>query len=270
MGDVELAESSTDEGSGLVGRAHAALARDGGIALFLRVAAAAAAYSLIFVSARALSADEYGLFALLLSITQFLGVCAGAGAPTALLRFAPQYLATGRPDLARGVIGYAVLRVGMVGAALFAVSTAVVVVAWWGGHVSNGITLATGMALIPLIAFSNLASAAGRSIGMITVALAPKDVVWRIGGALFVLCGLGAITETWRLQALVGFMIASLAAAACHAGGLVGGARAGGGESGSPFRRQSVMGEDYAAHMDRERRPCGFSNARYGAHWYID
>lgn len=164
------------------------LASKAGISLMLRISWAVLSYLGILLFAGWFSADEYGTFAIIISIVTFLGVLANLGSQTTLMRFLGQYKSTGNNSLIRGITHHAS---GLVIKASFAITFLSIAVVWIGATMDvfdRPVNYTLGLLLIPGFALVDTQSGIARSFGSVFVALAPRDVLWRAG-----IIGLGYI-----------------------------------------------------------------------------
>ncbi len=154
----------------------------GGVwALVIKVASAGLSYAMFVLLARLLPADEYGRFAFGFSLAITFSLLISFGLPVAVLRFWPEYKARGETDLGRSFVarGFSLVWIGAVAAALIFL----VLATWIAGR---GTALVdpyfTAIAILMcLMAVSEYCASVLRADGSIVAALAPRDVVWRVG-----------------------------------------------------------------------------------------
>lgn len=127
--------------------------------------------------ARAIGADSYGIYSYVLALTTLLSYVATLGFNTVLLRFVPAYSTTGRWSLARGVIGFAFRRSSLI--AVIIAILGIPIVLFVAGHPRDEMTisLAIGLATVPLVSLYVLGAATVRALGGIISAIAPERLV---------------------------------------------------------------------------------------------
>ncbi|WP_441231207.1 oligosaccharide flippase family protein [Tardiphaga sp. 215_C5_N2_1] len=129
------------------------------------------------VIARTIGATSYGIYSYVLAWTTLLSYIAGLGFNTALLRYVPAYSATGKWPLARGVIQFAFGRSLLVGMLIAICGVATALFLSETLHRELTISLAVGMATVPLVALYVLGSATVRALGGVISAIAPERFV---------------------------------------------------------------------------------------------
>ncbi|RUT29338.1 lipopolysaccharide biosynthesis protein [Arsenicitalea aurantiaca] len=168
--------------------------------LLIKTATAGLTYLTYVVLARAMDATEYGLFAFGLSLATLLSIAASMGQQTAILRYWPEETGAGQPDRAR-----AALRAG--GAITILAGSAITLgLVFWAltlrlidGSAATGHLLAAAALIVPM-ALAEYFSAALRAQGSVWIALAPRDLVWRITLPVLVaaLYGVGLSLSGWQ------------------------------------------------------------------------
>lgn len=152
-----------------------------GISLLLRLSWAVLNFLGILLLARWFSAEDYGTFAIIISIVTFLGILTNLGSQTTLMRFLGQYKTTGENGLIHGITHYASGLVMKVSLAIMFLAIAGV---WLGatiGMINSPVSYTLGLLLLPGFALVDTQSGIARSYGSVFVALAPRDVLWRAG-----------------------------------------------------------------------------------------
>jgi len=180
------------------------LLSSGFAALLIKTATAGLSFLMFVFFARVLSSGEFGKFALGFSLATTLAAFAAVGLSTAVLRFWPEYRAGGRADLAASFI-----RWGWWGTLAGSLITAVGVMAagYLFGQRTGALAsyhAAIGL-LIAAIALSEFGASALRADGRTVLALAPRDIIWRIALLLsMMLLGMANV----RLDAVKGLYLA--------------------------------------------------------------
>ncbi|NOZ33358.1 MAG: oligosaccharide flippase family protein [Alphaproteobacteria bacterium] len=151
------------------------------ISLAIKVGTAVLSYAMIVTLARLMDPAEYGLFAIGFALATFLGVAAGAGQQTAILRLWPEALVARDTKAARQAMG-----AGGAITLLASVGLTLVTLAGAGAYslLNPGLPqahfLAAALLIIPL-AFAEYISSALRAQESIWLALLPRDIFWRLG-----------------------------------------------------------------------------------------
>lgn len=179
------------------------LGRGAAAALLIRVAAAGLAFVMFVALARAMTLEDYGLFAFGFSLAGLLAVAGSFGQRMLVVRFASAYQQSGSDELRVGVVrdGYRLVTIGctaMGGGALLCAHL------WPGVSTYGHVVGAAGLALA--IGLAEYQSHVLRALGGVTLALAPRDLLWRllvIAAAAAIVFGLvppvGAAVWLWAL-----------------------------------------------------------------------
>ena len=162
------------------------------------------------VIARKIGAPSYGIYSYVLAWTTFLSYGATLGFNMVLLRFVPAYSSTERWSLARGVVGFAFRRSFIVSLVIAGGEIAVVLAL--ADHMQHelAVSLAIGLATVPLFALYVLGSATVRALGGVISAIAPERLVR--DGLLLVLVLLAGMLTATPINAttvLIGLMVSS-------------------------------------------------------------
>ncbi len=156
------------------------LVRGSGLSVLIKAANAVLAYAMLVVIARVSSGEVYGVFAVAFSVGISVAFIAVLGQPRAATRYWTQWTAQGRPDKARAVLRRTLVltALGMGLAALLMLT---------GGALSLftampwSLGVAAGTALFAVaFGWAEFASAALRAQGYIAIAMAPRDIAWRV------------------------------------------------------------------------------------------
>ena len=146
----------------------------------LRLAGAVLAYALVVLLARWLDADSYGYYSLIMSAITFGSVLSKLGADLSIVRFLGVYRAEEKPALAAGAVRTALISVLVLTLVIGLVAAGVLAV--FPGIVGQPLAFALAALLIfPAFGLTDVLSGIIRSYGGAFLALAPKDVLWRIG-----------------------------------------------------------------------------------------
>jgi O-antigen/teichoic acid export membrane protein len=150
------------------------------ISLAIKIAGAVLAYCMIVAFAHLMPLEEYGRFAFGLNLAIVCSTIAGFGFATGIMRYWPNYMASGDAAGGRGAVllGYAACAFG--GLAILAI--AIVFGAWSGisNEESRVVEYAAISALGLVIALSDYSANTLRAQGSTIVSLLPRDVLWRI------------------------------------------------------------------------------------------
>lgn len=187
------------------------LAQASVFALLVYIGGAALTSLAQLLIARLIGPRNYGVYSYVLAWTSMLAYLATLGFNVSLLRFVPAYRASGRLDLARGVIKFALQRslltatlFGLAGAAFFLV---------FSHHAQRGLELSImfGMAAVPLITAYAIGATLVRAFGGVVSALLPERIVR--DGLLLVLVAIAAISGLRAVDAPLVMLAALLSSA---------------------------------------------------------
>lgn len=153
------------------------LLRGGIMALVIKVSAAGFQFLMFLVLARGMSGPDYGVFGFGFSLGTLLAVGGSFGQRMLVLRFLSVYLSEGKTRLATGVLRDGVFIV-LGGTAVLSVAVAFVLPLFEGG-VSTGFLLWTALFAVAM-ALAEYFAFALRAHETMTLALAPRDVIWRL------------------------------------------------------------------------------------------
>ncbi|MGH6917731.1 MAG: oligosaccharide flippase family protein [Geminicoccaceae bacterium] len=166
-----------DAGAPALSSAKARLARGASSAFIVNTLATGLAFLSQIVLARALGADGYGIYAYVMAWITILALLATLGFQTGMLRFASAYRAREEWPLLRGILRYAMRRVGLAGLVI-GIATACVVVAL-GDRLAPELsrTFLVGCAMVPVLAFLQVGGSVARAFGGVVSALAPQNLL---------------------------------------------------------------------------------------------
>ena len=146
-------------------------------ALVIYVAGAGMTGLAQLVIARKIGAASYGIYSYVWAWMTLLSYVATLGLHTVLLRFVPAYGATGKWSLARGVIRFAFGRALIVATLVATVGIPVVYLLADNMHYESTVSLAIGLATVPLVVLCVLGAATARALGGVISAIAPERLV---------------------------------------------------------------------------------------------
>lgn len=150
------------------------IAGQGVSALAIKVSSAGLSFLMFVVLARVTSKPEFGRFGFGFSLATFLALAAGLGQSILVLRFVPIYRSDGNDRALRGLVlfGYrAVFSASLV------LGFGLVLVSVIRGSL-NSVTVFTALLALGM-AVAEYQSGLFRSMGKVTAALLPRDVLWR-------------------------------------------------------------------------------------------
>jgi O-antigen/teichoic acid export membrane protein len=188
-------------------RGVANLAVKSGTAFFIKICGAGLSSLMFLALARAMPADAYGQFGFAFSFATFLAVVGSLGMGTLVLRQVPMYLENQQKEHLAGFVQYSFGLVAA-GCVLAGILMVLALIAW-PGIKYEGYILATAI-LTPVLGLSEYFASLQRSLGYVTIALAPKEIFWRLS---VILLGL-AVAIHWLPP------LSSAAAIYCCAGSL--------------------------------------------------
>lgn len=155
------------------------------VAFSLKILGAALSYFMFVVLAQALDLPAFGTFSFAFSVAQFLAIFALAGQQEFTLRVLPGF----SDNNGAVAIGFSLRRIGRV----FAATAILFSLAGLGLPHLFGTTLFPVICLVAALTLAELASSILRVREKIAMAVAPRDVIWRvvvIGFCLLVIIGI--------------------------------------------------------------------------------
>ncbi|MEM6760484.1 MAG: lipopolysaccharide biosynthesis protein [Pseudomonadota bacterium] len=170
-------------------------------ALGIRVASAGLSFASMVMISRWIGPDEYGAFAVMLTLGSFIGLAATLGLPTLVLRVIPQLLSHSddMPDDAlRGLLKTSYLSILWCGAA------ASVLLAGYGFIAGNVIAMCAAALILPF-AYAEHQAHALRALNKIGAALLPRDIYWY--GGMTLLGAMGALSILPQADAASAFLL---------------------------------------------------------------
>ena len=177
------------------------------IAFAIRIISAGIAFLAQIFLARMMGPFEYGIFVFVWVMAVIAGNLSCLGFHTAIIRFLPQYQASGHVEEIRGltvatrlvsfVIASAVALVGIAALYLFADQVATYYL----------VPLTLGAILLPMIALGDAMDGTARANSWVTQALAPtylvRPVLIPVGMVVAILLGFDATAETGMIAAII-------------------------------------------------------------------
>lgn len=167
------------------------LSRAAATALGLRVAGAAMTYIFVIAMARLLSPADFGILATLMAASLVLSIAASVGQQLALLRFVPPLLARGQNGAAAALAARAGLTAAAGNLVLWVMLAGAVMLADAFGQVERGPLMAFGLLIVPLVGVIDFQAHLARAHRFITLAILPKDVLWRLMSVVLALVAAG-------------------------------------------------------------------------------
>lgn len=180
------------------------------LSLLVKVSGALATYLFLLAFANQLGPVMFGVFAFGLSVANFGVFAAGFGQPMLTLRNLSYALAENDAETGRAVVRFG-LRATLMGAlaSLGGMAMFGAIAPRFGAPDGVGLYFAATALLVALVAAEFL-SHLQRAFGVVVMAIAPKDLVWRLlcigsifGAASFGI-NLGAVGGLWLVSALLG------------------------------------------------------------------
>lgn len=170
---------------GLLARLPQNLLGPGLITLATKVAGAGLSYLMMVALARMMSQEQYGYFGQGFNLSILLSTVCSLGAPTAVMRYWPEYQKSGRADMAAGFAraGFEIIAAFSAGAVALAALLSIAAV--------SQSTLGFRDAPLAITAFASMTAlsdyCAGllRAQGKVAWAMVPRDVLWRAVTPLF-------------------------------------------------------------------------------------
>ncbi len=146
----------------------------------IKIVGALVSYGMVVVFARMLSHEEYGRFALGLNAAIVLAALSSFGFATGIMRYWPQYIASGDIPRARGVMELGYGLTSMSGFVLLALVVAGgALVQHWPRMESPGFFAIVG-ALALIVTWGDYSTNLLRAQGSTVASMLPRDVLWRV------------------------------------------------------------------------------------------
>lgn len=155
--------------------------RAAGMSMALKLSWAILSYVSVLLLAKWLTGEDYGIYAIILSNVTFLSIACGLGAQTAVVRFIGQYQAQDKHGLAHGVLAYSLRKVLLTAIGCTILSWIVIGIGSALGLISDPVVYIIGLAMLPAFTLINVQASAARALGRVVTALAPRDILWRVG-----------------------------------------------------------------------------------------
>ena len=151
------------------------IARGGLTALLIKGSAAGLSFLMFLVLARAMTVEEFGRLGFVFSAATLLAVLGSLGQRALAMRYVAIYRGIGAEAKARGVVEYGYRRVvaGCGGLVLILAGAALV-------HGPSMSYLIAGAALVLAVGLAEFQAHVLRAEGGMTLAVLPRDVVWRV------------------------------------------------------------------------------------------
>ncbi|MEO0632682.1 MAG: lipopolysaccharide biosynthesis protein [Pseudomonadota bacterium] len=170
------------------------------LALGIRVASAGLSFASMVMISRWIGPDEYGAFAVMLTLGSFIGLAATLGMPTLVLRVIPQLMSHSGDvpdDALRGLVKTSYLSIFWCGAGASAV------LAGYGFFTGNIIAMCAAGLILPF-AYAEHQAHVLRGLNRIGAALLPRDIFWY--GGITLLGVLGAMSMIPQASAATAFV----------------------------------------------------------------
>ena len=152
------------------------------MALIIKVSSGVLTFLMFLVVARVLTAQQFGFFGVGFSLALFSSVVGSLGLGTLIMRLWPEYMVTGKQEMAVQAMVWAIkktLFVSLIPASLIFVIFMIFDITEFKDNYDFKFGLSIAVLSISM-SISEFASAALRAQRKLTLALAPKDIFWRI------------------------------------------------------------------------------------------
>ncbi len=159
-------------------------------ALIIKVSSGVLTFLMFLVVARVLTAEQFGLFGVGFSLALFSSVVGSLGLGTLIMRLWPEYMVGGEQKIAAQAMVWAIkktLFVSLIPAGLIFVIFMIFDITELKNHYDFKFGFSIAILTISM-SISEFFSAALRAQGKLTLALVPKDILWR----LFVILAFGS------------------------------------------------------------------------------
>jgi len=150
--------------------------KGGATALAIKLTGAILNFAMLALLSRQIAPDAFGSFAIIFNALGFLAASAACGQEMLLPRFWGEYVSSNRPELARGVLAFAMQVV----CAAVLLATLAVVIAWPRLDRTVSIPLlAAACAFFIAQTFTHVSGQFSRVAAGVLVGDAPREVIWR-------------------------------------------------------------------------------------------
>lgn len=185
-------------------------------AFSIRIAGAALAFVSQIALARMMGQFEYGIFVFVWVLMILFGNLACLGFPTAIIRFLPQYDASGEHDAIRGLNRTARLFVLAVAGGLALIGMAALHV--FGGRIESYyvMPILLGLIAVPMIALGDVLDGTARAKHWPVMALSPTFLIRPTLILLFMLCAILAGATHSAVTAMSAALAASFVTVLCQ------------------------------------------------------
>lgn len=157
------------------------IVKGSGAGLILKIGSAGFSFLMFLFLARAMGAEEYGVFSFAFSVSVFLSIFASMGLPTAILKWYPALNVRDQSSRANDTLFW-----GARTTVCFSVAVAGIgAIALW--VMKSDASLYYAIALLIPLAFADYLAGALRAFGSVITALLPKDILWRLSVLIFAL-----------------------------------------------------------------------------------
>ncbi|MDO6458429.1 oligosaccharide flippase family protein [Celeribacter halophilus] len=171
----------------------------------LRSIAALVSYLFIVVMARIMATEDFGIIATILACNLLFATIGCLGQQIALVRFIPPLVQEKDGGAVESQLR-ASFRLALIGnTAIYFLILAGILIGWLLGRIETPSLLAIGLFIVPLTAWIDMQSYLARAYNSLTLALAPKDVFWRLG-ILLILVPIYFLT-TERISLVVAIVV---------------------------------------------------------------
>lgn len=201
----------------LVGKDEKSISQRMALTAFsIRIAGAALAFVSQIALARMMGQFEYGIFVFVWVLMILFGNLACLGFPTAIIRFLPQYDASGDHDAIRGLNRTARLFVLAVAGGLALVGMAALHV--FGGRIESYYVMPIflGLIAVPMIALGDVLDGTARAKHWPVMALSPTFLIRPTLILLFMLCAILAGAAHSAVTAMAAALAASFVTVLCQ------------------------------------------------------
>ena len=158
-------------------------------ALIIKVSSGVLTFLMFLVVARSLTTEQFGLFGVGFSLALFSSVVGSLGLGTLIIRLWPEYTFTGKQEIAVQAMVWAIKKtffVSLIPAGLIFVIFMIFDITEFKDHYDFKFGLSIAVLTISM-SISEFVSAALRAQRKLTLALAPKDIFWRL--FVILVCG---------------------------------------------------------------------------------
>jgi len=185
------------------------LLRGGGKAFGVRTVWAVTSYLSTLLLARWLGKEAFGVYSFIDRWLLIAVAIAGVGGQGLMLRYVAQYRVQNKPEAGTGLFRFGLRRSLCGGLIVYAASIGLALAGASTGRITDATPFLIGLAAIPCVVLLDFLGATLRSHSYVVLALAPRDILWRLTIILAGYYAAMTLAEQDRLLVVVTAMAAA-------------------------------------------------------------